>query len=95
MKNVKPLDDFEMFELLRAAYPDKFTDDENETWEAAQQFADEIAGFDDIADLLGRVAMLTMPMESGITKRLSHCIGTVTITDGMAHMIAAVRRDIA
>jgi uncharacterized protein with von Willebrand factor type A (vWA) domain len=91
----KPLDDLEMFELLRAAYPEKFTDDENETWEAAQQFADEISGWEDVADLLGRVVMLTMPMESGMTKRLSHCLGTIIIKDGSAQMMSAVRRDVA
>jgi hypothetical protein len=91
--NYKPLDDLEMFELLRAAYPEKFTDEEDKTWNAAQQFADEITGWDEIAELLGRVVMLTMPMESVFTKRLSHCLGVVTLSDGSANMIAAVRRD--
>lgn len=91
--NYKPLDDLEMFELLRAAYPEKFTDDEDATWDAAQQFVDEMTGWDEIADLLGRVVMLTMPMESGFTKRLSHCLGVVTVSDGSANMIAAVRRN--
>jgi len=91
----KPLDDLEMFELLQAAYPEKFPGDDDDTWEAAQQFADDIAGWEDVADLLGRVAMLTMPMESGMTKRLSHCLGRVTINEGAAHMMAAVRRDVA
>jgi hypothetical protein len=91
----KPLDDLEMFELLQAAYPEKFPGDDDDTWEAAQQFADEIAGWEDVADLLGRVVMLTMPMSSGITKRLSHCLGRVTINEGAAHMMAAVQRDVA
>lgn len=91
----KPLDELEMFELLRAAYPEKFTDEENETWEAAQQFADEISGWEVIADLLGRVVMLTMPMKSEITKRPSHCLGTITIKDGSAQMMAVVQRDVA
>ncbi|PHS64375.1 MAG: hypothetical protein COB09_08350 [Thalassobium sp.] len=87
------LDELEMFELLQAAYPEKFINEDDETWDAAQQFADDLSGWEDIAELLGRVVMLTMPMGSGITKRLSHCIGPVTIADGKAHMIAAVRRD--
>ena len=89
----KPLDDLEMFELLKAAYPEKFKDDDDKTWDDAQNFADDLSGWDQIAELLGRVTMLTMPMESGITKRLSHCLGVVTISDGYAQMIAAVRRD--
>lgn len=90
----KPLDDLEMFDLLQAAYPEKFADDNDDTWEAAQQFAEELSGWDAVADLLGRVAMLTMPMESGMTKRFSHCLGKVTIKDGSAQMMAAVRRDV-
>jgi hypothetical protein len=93
MKKLKPLDDLEMFELLQAAYPEKFKDDSDSSFESAQIFADELSGWDEIADLLGRVVMLTMPMESGITKRLSHCIGKINIQDGNAYMIAAVRRD--
>lgn len=89
-----PLDDLEMFELLQAAYPEKFPDDEDETWEAAQEFADSISGFDDVAELLGRVVMLTMPMESGLTGRLSHCLGRVEFTETRAIMVAAVRRDV-
>lgn len=90
----KPLDDLEMFELLQAAYPGRFPDEGgDESWEAAQEFIEELSGFDEIADLLGRVVMLSMPMESGLTKRLSHCLGTVTIKQGSAQMMAAVRRD--
>ncbi len=91
----KPLDDLEMFELLQAAYPEKFPNDEDETWEAAQNFADEISGWEEIADLLGRVAMLTIPMESPLTGTVAHCLGKVTINDGKVNMLAAVRRDAA
>ena len=89
----QPLDDLEMFELMQAAYPEKFQGDDDETFEAANDFADELQGWEDIADLLGRVAMLTMPMESGLTKRLSHCLGKVSVNDGSATMMAVVRRD--
>lgn len=90
---IQPLDELEMFELLQAAYPEKFPGDDDKTWDAAQNFADEISGWEAIADLLGRVVMLTMPMESGITKRLSHCLGPLSVKGGTVHMVAAVRRD--
>lgn len=90
----QPLDDLEMFELLQACYPEKFPDDEDETFDAALNFASELSGFDELADLLGRVAMLTMPMKSGLTERLSHCLGPVKFADGAAHMMAVVRRDV-
>lgn len=92
-RNYKPLDDLEMFELMQAAYPEKFQGDNDETFDAANEFADELQGWEDIADLLGRVAMLTMPMESGLTKRMSHCLGTVRVNNGNAMMVAVVRRD--
>lgn len=92
--NTTPLNDLEMFDLLQAAYPEKFTDDNDDTWNAAQQFADEISGWDDIADLLGRVTMLSMPMKSELTEHTSHCLGHIIIKGNHIQMIAAVRRDI-
>ena len=91
-KDLKPLDDLEMFELLKAAYPERFPDEEDATWDAAQQFADEISGWD-ATRLLECVVLLTMPMRSGLTNRLSHCLGTVSVNGKRVHMDAAVRRD--
>lgn len=97
----KPLDDLEMHELLRLLYPEHIRSDDDEYFELSQDICDNATidlgdGVEvSLADLLGRVAMLTMPMESGLTKRLSHCLGAVTIKDGSAQMMAAVRRDVA
>jgi hypothetical protein len=88
-----PLDDLEMFELLQAAYPDNFPNDDDATFDAAIQFANELYGFDELADLLGRVVMLTMPMRSGMTGRYSHCLGKITAKEGGVNMMAVVRRD--
>jgi len=90
----QPLDDLEMFDLLQACYPEKFPNNEDETFEAALRFAEELSGFDELADLLGRVAMLTIPMKSGLTKRLWHCLGPVEFSDGRAYMTAVVWRDL-
>lgn len=90
----KPLDDLEMFELICAAYPERFTGDEDESFNDVSEFVDEIEGFDDVSELLGRVVMLTMPMRSELTDRYSHCLGEVTIKNGTAQMIAAVRRSV-
>lgn len=97
----KPLDDLEMHELLRLLYPEHIRSDDDEHFELSQDVCEHATvdlgdGVEvELADLLGRVVMLTMPMESGLTKRLSHCLGAVTIKDGAAQMIAAVRRDVA
>lgn len=90
----RPLDELEMFDLLQACYPEKFPDDTDDTWEAAMEFADELNGFGELADLLGRVVMLTVPVESGLTKRLSHCLGKITFSGEQMHMCAVVRRDV-
>ena len=89
----KPLDDLEMVELLWAAYPERFKDDSNEDWDAALQLAEELDGFDGLADLLGRVVMLTMPSSSIITGTAMHALGKIEISGNHAIMTAAVKRD--
>ena len=92
MKNYRPLDDLEMVELLWAAYPDRFKDESNEAWEAALQLSEELDGFDDLADLLGRVVMLTIPSASAITGTMMHALGKVEISGSNIIMTAAVKR---
>jgi hypothetical protein len=98
MNKSKPLDDLEMHDLLRLIYPDHIRDDEDHYFELSQEACDATIGLGDgfevtLADFLGRVVMLTMPMSSGLTNRLSHCLGKVTVTGESAQMTAAVRRD--
>lgn len=90
----KPLDDLEMFELLQVAYPEKFIGDSDEVFEAAQEFADSISGWEEVADLLGRVAMLTMPMESPLTGKPHHVLGRITIKSDQAYMMSVVKRPV-
>ena len=92
----RPLTDLEMFELLQAAYPGKFPDDVDPdgAWDAAMEFSENISGFGEMADLLGRVAMLTLPMRTAITGELVHCLGQVDILNGEARMFALVKRPV-
>lgn len=90
---IKPLSELEMYDLLQAAYPGKFTDDDD-GFEDAQEFAEDLSGWDEVADLLGRVAMLAMPMGSPLTGSLHHVLGQVTIREGQAYMMAAVKRPV-
>lgn len=89
-----PLTDLEMFELLQLAYPDKFPNDDNDTWEAAMDFAEELSGFEELADLLGRVVMMTSPLRSALSGKLSHGLGEVTINDHHFQMRAVISRDV-
>ena len=90
----EPLTDLEMFDLLSLAYPDKFPDDEDSTWEEALNFADELQGFDELADLLGRVVMLTAPVRSPLTCEVFHALGAVFVKDGKSTLAAAVKRPV-
>lgn len=96
MAEIKPLDEIEMFELLQACYPDKFPDEEDKTVEAADEFIGEMGDWDGIADLLGRVATLTMPIRSPLTGTLHHALGAVSVDEenNAANMTAAVKRNV-
>ncbi len=95
----KPLDELEMHELLRLLYPEHIRSDDDEYFELSQSICmDATVDLGDgvevsLADLLGRVVMLTMPMRTGMTGRLSHCLGAVTVNGDSVGMVAAVRRD--
>ena len=99
MKTPHPLDDLEMHDLLRLLYPEHIRSDEDDYFELSQEACEQVINLGDgvnvtLSDLIGRVVMLTMPMQSGLTGELSHCLGEVTIADGSAQMCAAVRRDV-
>ena len=97
MKNSKPLDDLEMHEVLRLIYPDHIQSDEDEYFEMSQDACEvwvPVGGVEvSLADLLGRIVMLTMPMQSGLSGRWAHCLGEVTQGDGAWQMQASVRRE--
>lgn len=99
MSKLQPLDDLEMHELLRLLYPEHIRSDDDVYFELSQQACESIVDLGDsfevpLPELLARVAMLTMPMQSHLSGMLSHCLGDVTIADGTAQMRAAVRRDV-
>lgn len=61
------IDDLEMFEVMQAAYPEKFSGDDDATYEAAQEFADSISGWEAVGDLLERLAKIGPVMESPLS----------------------------
>lgn len=93
MNKTQELTELEMFELLQLAYPGKFQGESDEVWEEAMKFADNLCGFSDIADLLGRVVMMTNPMVSPLTKKVQHVFGDVVVKGGSVYMVAVVKRD--
>ena len=99
MRKATHLDDLEMHDLLCLCYPEHFSDDDDNTFEVSQCVAEE-AMVDlgrievRLADLLGRIVMLTHPMQSALTGRLQHALGQVEIKDGSVQMTAAVSRSV-
>ncbi|MFQ2649527.1 hypothetical protein ACK3ZP_20910 [Aeromonas caviae] len=91
--NPKPATDLEVYELMVAAFPDRFQEGEDDIWDDIMSFVDEQFGdFDALADLLGRLVLLTHPMESALTNKHAHCMGPVEIKDGKVFMMAAIQR---
>lgn len=100
MKNVKSLDDLELHDLLRLLYPEHIQSDDDEYFELSQEahmsVVDLGGGFEvDLPDILARVVMLSVPMGGGLSGKMYHCLGEVTVKDGAVHMMAAVRREVA
>ena len=98
IKDAKPINDLELFDLIVAAYPDKFNknDDPDHIWDDVMQFVEEKFGDTvEVCEFLGRIIYLTPLMGSAITGQAAHCLGEVTVKDGKAHMTAVVKRMIA
>lgn len=92
----KPADDLELYELIVAAYPEKFQDEDDDIWDDVMEFAEEQFGdIDNLCDLLGRLVMLSSPMVSAINKEAFHCLGKVSINDGSVNMISAISRKVS
>ncbi len=78
MKKAKPLDDLEIHELLSLIYPEHIKSDDDEYFHLSQEIGETEIPLSDygdtctLAELLGRVVMLTMPMKSAICGKYSH-----------------------
>jgi hypothetical protein len=95
-KNFKLLDDLEQYELMVAAFPEKYADreEENDLWDEVADHFEEVANDPEaVNELLSRIIYLTMPMGSPLTGRASHVLGTPKLlADGSVGMMSAVSR---
>jgi hypothetical protein len=97
-KNFKLLDDLEQYDLMIAAYPEKFGGREeagDDLWDEVIEFFEEVTCDQEmVLDLLSRLIYLTMPMGSPLSGRVSHVLGIPAILkDGSMGMMAAVSRE--
>ena len=98
MKKAKPLDDLEIHELLSLIYPEHIKSDDDEYFNLSQEIGETEIPLSDgdtctLAELLGRVVMLTMPMKSALGGKYSHVLGKIEVTGDSINMLAAVSRD--
>ncbi len=97
-KNIKQLDDLEQFELIVAAYPEKFEAREEageDLWDEVIEFFEEtICDQEMVLDLLSRIVYLSMPMGSPLSGKAFHTLGkTQLLGDGSIGMMSAVSRE--
>lgn len=94
----QPLNDVEIHEILRLIYPEIIKSDEDLYFDISQDICENATvNLGDVevslAELLGRVVMLTMPLKSPLSGDSYHCLGEVVLKkDGDARMIAVVKR---
>lgn len=95
-KKFKLLDDLEQYELIVAAYPEKYADreEDNDLWdEVIEHFEEVISEPEAVNELLSRIVYLTMPMGSALTGQAYHVLGTTKLLpDGTVGMASAVSR---
>ena len=74
IQNAKPVDDLELYELIVAAYPEKFdADSEDCIWDEVMEWTEEQFGdLDVLSQLLGKLVYLTSPMQSAISGEYVH-----------------------
>lgn len=96
--NLKLLDELEQYELMVAAYPDKFGGREesgDDLWDEVMEHFEEVTNDPDaVLDLLSRMIYLAMPMGSPLSGRRRHALGVPKfLAGGAIGMMAAVSRD--
>jgi len=97
-KRIEQLTDLEQFELMVAAYPEKFESREeagDDLWdEVMELFEETICDQELVLDLLSRMIYLSMPMGSPLTGRAFHVLGKPElVADGTVRMMSAVSRE--
>lgn len=97
---VPALNDLELYEILVAAFPEKFAGrDEagDDLWDEVQEFAEELCGdmeVPDLCKLLARLVMLSSPMQTAIRGELVHALGTVEIRGDKVLMSGGAKRPV-
>ncbi|NPZ19493.1 3'-5' exonuclease [Pseudomonas aeruginosa] len=101
LANTEALSDLELFELIVAAYPEKFAEREEageDIWDEVQEFieneliADELATEFGLRQFLARIVMLSHPVQSPFSGEYRHALGQLDIRGDHVQMTAAAHR---
>ncbi|MBO2834625.1 hypothetical protein [Pseudomonas aeruginosa] len=104
MKKAARISDLELYELVVAMYPEKFgarDEQGDDLWDEVMEFVeDDLVGEllcteEGLRELLGRVLLLTHPIQSGITGKLYHALGVVEVIGDKVQMQAAAKSEIS
>ena len=87
------VDDLEKFEILQACYPDKFRDEDDDSWDAAQEYIEDEKAW----DLIERLLMVCGEvMESELTGKQYRVFGkdVETISGKSTMKLSLIKREI-
>ena len=103
MKKARRLSDLELFEIVVAAYPERFEAREeagDDIWDEVLEFVEnELCGEllqdeQGLRELLGRILLLTHPVQAALSGKLFHALGKVEIHDNAIHMLGGAKAEI-
>lgn len=103
MTAAQRITDLELFDVIVAAYPEKFEarDEAGEDlWEEVNEFIEEELCCDLLGDesglrkFLGRILLLTHPVGSPLTGKMFHALGKVEIHNDAVTMLGRAKSEI-
>jgi len=101
LANTEALSDLELFELIVAAYPERFAEREaagDDIWDEVQEFIEEELIADELSDefglrqFLARIVMLAHPVRSPLSGDWRHALGQIEVRGNQVLMTAAASR---
>lgn len=103
LKNAKPITDLELFEVIVAAYPERFEAREeagDDLWDEVMEFVEDdlvgelLCSEEGLRQLLGRILLLTNPLHSPLSGKLFHTLGKVDFRNGAVRMTSCAKAEI-
>lgn len=93
---IQPLSDLERFDLLQAMFPGELSDDDD-GWDAMEDLVYDKFNIDaeDFDRLVGHLVMCAPVMGSPLTGTQHHVLGSISVSNGQQHVMAAVKREAA